>query len=124
MLEYDSRSLAVGAAGLALVLLLTFPSLFAIISHFRETKSKPEIYQDKDGIASEESMAAYSAKTPKIVLSLVTVAGFLIAIYLAILGTLNRDHDSTFILSWLKLAQWVRPRDDRRFAIILKLSRS
>lgn len=125
MLEYDSRSLATGAAGLALVLLLTFPSLLAIISHFREAKSsKSDIYEDKDGIASEESMAAYSAKTPKIVLSLVTVAAFVISISLAILGTLNRSHDSTFILSWLKLAQWVCTRNQRVTIFMLKLSRS
>lgn len=112
MLEYDSRSLAAGTAGLALVLLLTLPSLFAITSHFRETKSKPEIYEDKDGVASEESMAAYSAKASKILLSIFTFAGFLTATSLAVLGTLNRNDDPMFIQNWLNLAQWVCRRDE------------
>lgn len=112
MLEYDSRSLAVGASGLALVLLLTFPSVFAIASHFREPKSKSEIYEDKDGIASAESMAAYSAKTPKILISIFTIIGFLTATALAVLGTLNRDQDFTFLQNWLNVAQWVSTRDE------------
>jgi hypothetical protein len=112
MLEYDSRSLAVGEASLGLVFLLTFPSVSAIISHFRETKSKSEIYEDKDGTASKESMAAYSAKAPKTLLSFFTIIGFLTATSLALLGTLNRDHDLTFIQNWLNAAQWVCTRDD------------
>ena len=111
MLEYDSRSLASGVGGLALVFLLTFPSLFAITSHFRESKPKSEIYEDEDGIASEESMAAYSAKAPKTVLSIFTVAGLLTSISLGVFGTLNRDHDSMFIQNWLIAAQWVSIRD-------------
>jgi hypothetical protein len=112
MLEYDSRSLASGTTTLALVLVLTFPSVSAIASHFRESKPKAEIYEDKDGIASEESMAAYSAKAPKFFLSLFTVAGLLTAVALGVLGTLDRDHDSLFILNWLNAAQWVSTRDD------------
>jgi hypothetical protein len=111
MLEYDSRSLAAGAGGLALILLLTLPSVSAVASHFRETKSKFQVYEDKDGIASEESMAAYSAKTPKILLTIFAVFGLLTATSLAVLGTLNRDHDFTFIQNWLNVAQWVRTRD-------------
>ena len=124
MLEYDSRSLAAGGAGLALAFLCTFPSVSAIISHFREIKPKSEIYEDKDGIASEESMAAYSAKAPKILLSILTIIGFLTATSLAVLGTLNRDHDLTFIQNWLNVAQWVCTRDDRITIKILKPSRS
>jgi hypothetical protein len=111
MLEYDSRSLASCAGGLALVFLLTFPSVFAITSHFRKSKPKSEIYEDKDGIASEESMTAYSAKTPKIILSIFTVAGLLTSISLGVSGTLNRDHDSMLIQNWLIAAQWVSTSD-------------
>jgi hypothetical protein len=112
MLEYDSRSLAAGASALALVLLFTVPSVLAIASHFRETQSKPEIYEDKDGVASEESMAAYSAKAPKILISIFTTLGLSTAISLAVLSTLNRDHDFTFIQNWVNVAQWVSTRDE------------
>ena len=111
MLEYDSRSLASGAGALASVLVLTFPAVSAIASHFRESKPNSEIYEDKDGIASEESMAAYSAKVPKTILSLFTVAGLLTAVPLGVLGTLDLDHDSLFIPNWLNAAQWVSTRD-------------
>ena len=110
MLENDSRSLASAAAGLLLVLLLTFPSSIAIASHFRETKQKStSIYEDKDGIASEESMAEYSAKIPKILLSLFAILGLSTAIALAILGTLNQDADRMSIENWLLVGQWVCP---------------
>ena len=107
MLEYDSRSLASGAGSLALVLSLSIPSVLSIASHFRDSKPKPEIYEDKDGVASAESMAAYSATAPKITLSLSTVAGLLTSIALGVLGTLNRDHASMFVQNWLIAAQWV-----------------
>jgi hypothetical protein len=108
MLEYDSRSLAAGAGGLALILLLTLPSIFAIASHFRNKNSKPEIYQDEDGVATEESMSEYSTKIAKIILSILTVAGLLTSIPPAVFGTLNRHHDFMFIPNWLIVGQWVR----------------
>jgi hypothetical protein len=113
MLEIDSRSLALGLAGLILVFLLTLPTSIGIASHFREAKQKFAGYEDQDGAASEESMAEYSAKIPKILLSIFTVFGLFTAIALAVLGTLNQEADRMFVENWLNVGQWVRTRDDK-----------
>jgi hypothetical protein len=101
------RALAASSVVLVLDFLLTAPSVIAIHSHFRRKKTKPRRYEDKDGVASEESMAAYSAKIPKIVLGIFTIAGFVIATSLAVLTTLNRNENITFVQNWLNVAQWV-----------------
>ena len=106
-----STSFAAGAAVLALLLILTFPSLSAIASHFREPKTKVEIYKDKDGVATEHSMAAFSAKAPKTLLSIFTLLGLASSLALAVLGTLNRAHDFTFLQNWISVGQWVSTRD-------------
>lgn len=114
MLEYDSGSLVAGAASLSVVALLTVPSVIAVVSHFREPKSKPALYEDKDGVASEESVAEYTAKYPKILLSLFTVLGFATAACLAVLSTLDRDLDPMFLENWLSGGEWVSSRGCNR----------
>lgn len=107
MLGNESRSLASAAPSLLLVALLTTPALNGVLSHFREPKSKPAIYEDKDGVASEESMAAYSVTYPKIFLSIFSVIGFGTALALAVLGTLDSHLDPLFLENWLAVGQWV-----------------
>jgi hypothetical protein len=109
MLEDDSRSLVAGITSLALVLLLTLPSIFYVVSHLRDSKPKPDIYEDQDGVSTEKSMAEYSAKLPKFLLGIFAIAGLGTSICLAILDTL-RD-DSMFLENWLNVSQWVSPRD-------------
>lgn len=109
MLENDSRSLASGGAGSIVVLLLSIPSLYATASHLlgrRKIPSKSGTYEDKDGVATEESVKAYSAKIPKTLLTIFTTAGFLISIASAVLGTL-KNNDGMLIENWLNTAQWV-----------------
>ncbi|KAE9366466.1 putative ABC bile acid transporter [Stipitochalara longipes BDJ] len=88
MLETDSRPLVAGVAGLTLVFLLTLPSLVGVASHLRESKPQSNRYEDKDGAATEKSIAAYSAKIPKIFLSIFAVLGLGTSIALAVLETL------------------------------------
>jgi len=104
MLETDSRSLVAGVAGLVLVSLLTLPSLVGVASHLRESKLKSNLYEDKDGVATEKSVAAYSAKIPKIFLSIFTVLGLGTSIALAVLETLARVD---VIEGWVNVGQWV-----------------
>jgi hypothetical protein len=110
MLEMDSRSLAVGITALALVLLFTFPSLTAIASHLRNTKPKSSTYEDKDGAATEKSVAEYTAKIPKIALAIFTISGLSLSIILAVLDIACED-DGMFIQNWLNVAQSVSLRD-------------
>jgi len=107
MLEYDSRSLASAAVSAVLVMLLTIPSISAIASHFRDPKVKSDLYEDQDGVASVNSMAAFSVRLPKKLLSISSILGLTTAIPLAVLGTLHRDTDPVFTENWLNVIQWV-----------------
>jgi hypothetical protein len=103
----NARALAAGIAALALSSFFTVPSVTAVAAHFRQPKPKPKLYEDRDGIATEESMAAYSAKAPKVILSVFTIVGFAAATFLAVLTTLHRNDYSVFVQNWLNVAQWV-----------------
>jgi len=124
MLENLSTSLAAGGAALILIFLLTIPSIIGIISHLRSSKFKSDVYEDKDGIATTESVSAYSAKLPKIFLAIFTTSGLFLSIALAVLGTLNDD--GMFIENWLNAAQWVRShtRDDHPEGVLTDLASS
>ena len=112
MPEFHSRAFAAGISGLCLVVLLTFPSLIGIVTHFRDPKSKSTVYEDKDGVATEESMAEYSAMVPKFALSIFTTLGLLTAVALGVLATMNADEDPMFIENWMNVAQWVRRSEE------------
>ncbi|TVY89179.1 ATP-dependent bile acid permease, partial [Lachnellula willkommii] len=105
MFHHQSESLVSGVVGTALIFLLTSPSVFAIISHLRAPKANAEIYKDKDGAATPESMAKYSAKIPKILLVVLVVLGFLTSTALAVLATLGH-RSPTVVEDWLNAAQW------------------
>ncbi|RAL62078.1 hypothetical protein DID88_002564 [Monilinia fructigena] len=74
MLDINSSSLATAIACLLVVIVLTLPSVSSIISHFRE-KDKQNLnnYTDKDGSATEETIAAFSTKLPKSLLIISTL---------------------------------------------------
>jgi hypothetical protein len=106
MLENDSRALAAGGAGVVLISFLTLPSLFRTLSHFRSSAPKPSTYEDKDGVATGESIASYSATIPKILLTTFNLLGFATATALAVLGTLD-SRMGMFVEPWLNVAHWV-----------------
>jgi hypothetical protein len=105
--EFHSRAFAAGLVGLCLNFLFTFPSIIGIVAHFREKKSKSTVYEDKDGVASEESMAEYSTLVPKLLLSIFTTLGLLTAVALGVLATINAEEDPMFLENWINVAQWV-----------------
>ncbi|PVH84104.1 P-loop containing nucleoside triphosphate hydrolase protein [Cadophora sp. DSE1049] len=105
MLENISTSLAAGSSSLILVALLTTPSILNIASHLRSPKSISEIYEDKDGVATEKSVEEYSAKIPKAFLGIFTIAGLGSSIALAVLASIE-GWDWMFVENWLNVAQW------------------
>lgn len=107
---YDSASLIAAAVPLVLTTLLTIPALVSGVSHICQPKSKQAVYEDKDGEATEETMAAYSTTYPKIFLSTFTVLGFGTAVALAVLSTLDRSLDHLFLENWLTAGEWVGAR--------------
>jgi hypothetical protein len=107
MIDRDQKSLAVGVAGLGVIFLSTIPSAIGLISHLRSSKVKSKIYKDKDGIATEEAVAAYSNKLSKIFIFVLTNLGFLVSLALAVLGTLHLTNDGFFLENWLNVGAWV-----------------
>jgi hypothetical protein len=105
--EFHSRAFAAGLFGLCLNFLFTVPSLIGIVAHFREKKSKSTVYEDKDGVASEDSMAEYSTSIPKLLLSIFTALGLLTAVALGVLATVDTKEDPMFFENWFNVAQWV-----------------
>ncbi|KAL2060542.1 hypothetical protein VTL71DRAFT_9183 [Oculimacula yallundae] len=105
MLENISTSLAAGSSSLVLVALLTSPSVINIASHLRAPKAISEIYEDKDGVATEKSVEEYSAKIPKAFLGIFTISGLATSIALAVLRTIE-GKDGMFLENWLNVAQW------------------
>lgn len=105
--EFHTRAFAAGVSGLCVITILTVPSLIGIVSHFRESKSKSTVYEDKDGVATEESMAEYSTVIPKFLLSIFTTLGLLTAVALGVLATVNTEVDPMFLENWINVAQWV-----------------
>jgi hypothetical protein len=104
MIENESRAFVAGVAGLVLVFLLTIPSLAGVATHLRESKPQSNVYEDEDGIATDKSVAEYSAKIPKILLSVFAVLGQVTSIALAILETLA---GVDVIEGWVNVGQWV-----------------
>lgn len=105
MLDYNSGSLAAATCTLLLVITLTFPSVFSLTSHFREKgKQIPNTYTDKDGVATEETIAAFSTKIPKTLLMISTLLGFATSITLAVLDLFR--YDGLKLEDWLNVALW------------------
>jgi hypothetical protein len=53
-------------------------------------------------------MAGYDVAMPKFLLGVSTVLGWLTAIVLGVLTTVNPEEDPMFLENWLNVAQWVR----------------
>lgn len=106
MLDYNSGSLAAAIFCLVVAIALTFPSIYSIISHFREKgKQNANTYTDKDGVATEETIAAFSTKVPKTLLIISTFFGLGTSLTLAILDLF---HDNGLQLEdWINVAIWV-----------------
>ncbi|CAG8951038.1 hypothetical protein HYFRA_00006436 [Hymenoscyphus fraxineus] len=105
MLQLDARSLVAGAAGVVLTFLLTLPSTLTLWKLLGSGKARQDTYEDKDGIATKESLAKYTAKVPKIWIGILTVLGLLTSVALAILATLD-SNQWMLLENWLNVAQW------------------
>lgn len=106
MLGYDSGSLAAAICSSVVVVAFTVPSAISTVSHLRGKEQKWTTYSDKDGVATEETIAAFSTKVPKTILMISTILGFGTSIALAILAFLHPD--GMMVENWINVGQWVR----------------
>jgi hypothetical protein len=84
---------------------LLFWSLSDAISSKKKSVLGTNIYEDKDGIATEDSQSQYSVLWENIALGFVTVAGIVVA---TIEGVFSNKYGLTSKENWIDLAVWVR----------------
>lgn len=113
MLQSTTTTLATSIVGLVLVAIDTVPALWQISKRFSTNKKDhlkqpPDLYEDEDGVATKETMAAFTDKYQRISIVLLSILGFLVSLVLAILATV-RLRLSLPIEQWLQFAIWVSP---------------
>lgn len=113
MLQSTTTTLATSIVGLVLVAIDTVPALWQISKRFSTNKKnyfkQPHgLYEDEDGVATEETEAAFTDKYQRISIVLLSILGFLVSLVLAILATV-RLRLSLPIEQWLQFAIWVSP---------------
>ncbi|RMZ88221.1 hypothetical protein DV736_g4561, partial [Chaetothyriales sp. CBS 134916] len=102
--------LAIAVAALAVITLLCHPAL--IITFKRALGKKTSLfqysdrYEDEDGVATEESQAAYSDLTQRVILVLLSAVGCLAAWVLAVIVTVNGATTTVLAGQWLQFAVW------------------
>lgn len=95
------------ASALAVAGLCSVPSVASLVTRARRRGPKRDIYADADGTATQESMAAYSAKVPKILVLLFAATGCGLAIALAVLPG---GVEGVPLATWLGVGAWVCTR--------------
>ena len=97
-----------GAVACAVICVCTIRTIFILTSSIAQTKKSgiPQIYEDKDGAATPESTAEFSAKVPKIIVGLLSFSGLGVSSAIAVLGTID-GKDVFFLENWLNAASWV-----------------
>lgn len=97
-----------GTVGCAVIFLCAICTIFILVSSIVRTKKNcaAKIYEDKDGVATPESIVEFSAKLPKVLVGLLSLSGLGVSSAIAILGTLG-DRDGLFVEDWLNAASWV-----------------
>jgi len=105
--------LAIPPAGAAIIFLLSIPSVIALVAYLRDGQPKLSGYQDKDGIATEQAVEAYSAQIPKILICTCASLGFVASTALAVVITIFfiKDGDGygygNFLGNWFAFASSV-----------------
>ncbi|KLJ05421.1 hypothetical protein EMPG_11095 [Blastomyces silverae] len=139
MIEEQTASLLIGTSGLIVVALCTISGLLAILARL-SLRSRVgyialrEIYQDRDGAATEESTQRFSQKAHCVSIICLSIIGLLVSLAQAILSTISEDRLRTIEL-WLQFSIWVfvvlnaiallvEPSPTRKFTIGLYISTS
>ena len=95
----------------AVLAFLTLPSLVRIAkSPWRAKSTNGGLYEDKDGKATEESVAGYSTKRSFTVVFVAVATGLATSFALAVFATVRRDHSYSklsLVNIWVLFAAWV-----------------
>lgn len=109
--------LIVAAAGSCLVGLSTIPAACAVWNRGRLRKSSTshrqasgELYQDRDGTATEESSKAFSDKIQRCLIGFLALAGLLISLVQPVYSTAVLGPHTRCVELWLHFSAWVGSR--------------
>lgn len=108
----EIASLVTGAVGCFFILLVCYSSVSRTFKSAsgpgRQGDGEiPELYEDEDGTATEETQHAFSDKPPRVLVAVTTGVGLLISLALAVFGAV-RPHGSLFVEAWIAFGAWVR----------------
>lgn len=94
-----------------LIGLFTIPTAWRFIRNFKSPRvtNHEALYEDKDGVATEESMAKYSTKRQFVIVFTSLTVGLLASFGLAVFATVvkNEFSHSAFTHIWLLFVSWV-----------------
>ncbi|TGO47858.1 hypothetical protein BOTNAR_0503g00020 [Botryotinia narcissicola] len=94
-----------------LIGLFTIPTAWRFIRNFKSPRvtNHGVLYEDKDGVATEESMAKYSTKRQFVTIFTSLTVGLLASLGLAIFATVvkNEFSHSVFTHIWLLFVSWI-----------------
>lgn len=98
------------------IFLITLPTAWRLRWALSRVKATgqiflPDVYRDQDGAATEESLAAFSDRIPKIAIYVSTILGFSAACASAVLSTASQtpifSKGTLTVVSWLNVGAWV-----------------
>ena len=103
---------SVSYASAVVIALSTIPSIWRLAKRSRRVKvaNEPVLYEDEDGVATEESMAQYSVKWQFTSIFILIGAGLASSLGLAIAATVRKEHaysDLSLTQFWLLFPSWV-----------------
>lgn len=96
----------------ALIGLFTIPTAWRFAKNFKQPRltNHEAFYEDKDGVATEESMAKHSAKFQFMIIFTSLFVGLLVSFGLAVFATVQKNEgfsDLCLVQLWLLFVSWV-----------------
>ncbi|ETI29167.1 hypothetical protein G647_01620 [Cladophialophora carrionii CBS 160.54] len=108
--HHTSTSVAISIACLAVVAVLSTPAVGQLFTRVQSRKKQDahlsERYEDKDGVATQESEQSYSDQIPRLILILISLVACGVALATAILTT-ARSQLPLSLEQWLQFATWL-----------------
>ena len=108
-----ATTVIVASVGLALVGATSIPAFLTISRHVRARRDRIDdhlnpdgLYEDKDGLASEESQQGYSTFIQRVLVLVGNITGFSLSIAVSVVGT-TQSKGLLQTESWLTLGCWV-----------------
>jgi hypothetical protein len=95
--------------GLAIAGLASLPALSAVVSQIRNRTVKDNFYEDEDGKATPEAIAAFSQKGSKFAVVFLAATTAALSLAISVLSTIRpgQGDEDLFLQTWLTTAAWV-----------------